>query len=190
MIRRSLFIALVLVSALSLTAGALSPAIAEIKIGVLLPLSGKASQYGITQEVGMRMAEAELEKLKIKGEAVKLIVYDTRGDNAEAINLTRKLIHSDKVLLVLGPFFSAECEVAFPIANQGKTPIITAAAISTRLRPSTLDTNGKLREARRLHSITATSLPLARNWMLNGPWIASSAAMAAEMRRMRRTVSR
>ena len=69
-----------------------------------------------------------MEKLKIKGEPVKLVVYDTRGDNAEAINLTRKLIHSDKVLLVLGPFFSAECEVAFPIANQGKTPIVTAAA--------------------------------------------------------------
>jgi branched-chain amino acid transport system substrate-binding protein len=85
------------------------------------------------------MAEAELEKLKIKGEAVKLIVYDTRGDNAEAISLTRKLIHSDKVLLVLGPFFSAECEVAFPIANQGKTPIVTAAAakpgIAAKNRP-------------------------------------------------------
>ena len=80
-----------------------------------------------------------MEKLKIKGEPVKLVVYDTRGDNAEAINLTRKLIHSDKVLLVLGPFFSAECEVAFPIANQGKTPIITAAAakpgIAAKNRP-------------------------------------------------------
>jgi branched-chain amino acid transport system substrate-binding protein len=139
MSRRGLSHALVLAATLSLAAGALSPARAEIKIGVLLPLSGKASQYGITQEVGLRMAEAELEKLKIKGEAVKLVVYDTRGDNAEAISLTRKLIHSDKVLLVLGPFFSAECEVAFPIANQGKTPIITAAAakpgIAAKNRP-------------------------------------------------------
>ena len=127
------------VAVLVLGAGALAPAGAEIRIGVLLPLSGKASQYGITQEVGMRMAEAELEKLKIKGEPVKLIVYDTRGDNAEAINLTRKLIHTDKVMLVLGPFFSAECEVAFPIANQGKTPIVTAAAakpgIAAKNRP-------------------------------------------------------
>jgi branched-chain amino acid transport system substrate-binding protein len=139
MFRRGLSHAVVLAATLSLAAGALSPALAEIKIGVLLPLSGKASQYGITQEVGLRMAEAELEKLKIKGEAVKLIVYDTRGDNAEAISLTRKLIHSDKVLVVLGPFFSAECEVAFPIANQGKTPIITAAAakpgIAAKNRP-------------------------------------------------------
>ena len=128
-----------LIAALSLGAGMAAPAVAEIKIGVLLPTSGKASQYGITQEVGMRMAEAELEKLKIKGEAVKLVVYDTRGDNAEAINLTRKLIHTDKVLAILGPFFSAECEVAFPIAVQGKTTIVTASAaklgIAAKSRP-------------------------------------------------------
>jgi len=136
---RTLRSVLTVTAALSLAAGALTPAAAEIKIGVLLPLSGKASSYGITQEVGMRMAEAELEKLKIKGEPVKLIVYDTRGDNAEAINLTRKLIHTDNVLAILGPFFSAECEVAFPLAVQGKTPIITAAAakpgIAAKNRP-------------------------------------------------------
>lgn len=135
---RTLRRALTVIAALSLAGGAL-PAAAEIKIGVLLPLTGKASQYGITQEVGMRMAEAELEKLKIKGEPVKLVVYDTRGDNAEAINLTRKLIHTDRVLAILGPFFSAECEVAFPIAVQGKTPIITASSakpgIAAKSRP-------------------------------------------------------
>jgi len=62
MVRRSLCLILVLAAALALAA----PAAAEIKIGVLLPNSGKASQYGITQEVGLRMAEAELEKLKIR----------------------------------------------------------------------------------------------------------------------------
>jgi len=120
---------------------ALLPALAaaEIRIGVLLPLSGKASSYGLTQEVGMKMALEELEKTGIKGEPVKLVVYDTRGDNNEAISLTRKLIHTDKVLAIVGPFFSAECEVAFPIAVQGKTPIITAAAakpgIAAKNRP-------------------------------------------------------
>ena len=62
--------------------------------------------------------------------------------------------------------------------------------MSMKLVRSTLETNGKLREARRLHSITETSLFFARNWMLNGPLILSAAAMRAEMRRMRRTVSR
>ena len=67
---------------------------------------------------------------------------------------------------------------------------MTAAAVSMKFTRSTFETNGKLREARRLHSMTLTSFALARNWMLKGPWILSAFAMRAEMRRMRRTVSR
>lgn len=115
------------------------PAIADVKIGVLMPLSGKGASYGQHQDVAMKMALEALEKTGIKGEKVQTIVYDTRGENAEAINLTRKLIHNDKVLAIIGPFFSAECEVAFPIAVQGKTPIVTASSakpgIATKNRP-------------------------------------------------------
>jgi branched-chain amino acid transport system substrate-binding protein len=124
---------------LALLVGLAGEAAADVKIGVLLPLSGKGSAYGMHQEIAMKMALEELEKTGIKGEPVKLIVYDTRGDNTEAINLTRKLIHTDRVLAIVGPFFSAESEVAFPIAVQGKTPIITASSakpgIAAKNRP-------------------------------------------------------
>ncbi|MEY2619654.1 MAG: hypothetical protein RL522_2656 [Pseudomonadota bacterium] len=125
----------------ALAAGALlsCSAYADVAIGVLMPLSGKGASYGQHQEVALKMAQQELEKSGIKGEKVRFVVYDTRGENAEAISLTRKLIHSDKVLAVIGPFFSAETEVAFPVGVQGKTPIITASAakpgIATKNRP-------------------------------------------------------
>jgi branched-chain amino acid transport system substrate-binding protein len=135
--RRSL--SLVIPALLALLLGLASQAAADIKIGVLLPLSGKGSAYGMHQEIAMKMAIEELEKTGIKGEPVKIIAYDTRGDNTEAINLTRKLIHTDRVLAIVGPFFSAESEVAFPIAVQGKTPIITASSakpgIAAKNRP-------------------------------------------------------
>lgn len=87
----------------------------------------------------MKMALEELEKTGVNGEKVQAIVYDTRGENSEAINLTRRLIADDKVLAIIGPFFSAECEVAFPIAAQNKTPIITASSakpgIAAKYRP-------------------------------------------------------
>jgi branched-chain amino acid transport system substrate-binding protein len=115
------------------------PALADVKIGVLMPLSGKGASYGQHQEIAMKMAIEEIEKTGIKGEKVEAVVYDTRGENSEAINLTRKLIFNDKVLAIIGPFFSAECEVAFPIAVQGKTPIITASSakpgITAKNRP-------------------------------------------------------
>jgi branched-chain amino acid transport system substrate-binding protein len=114
-------------------------ALADIKIGVLMPLSGKGASYGQHQDVALKMALEKLAKDGIKGEKVETIVYDTRGENAEAINLTRKLIFNDKVLAIIGPFFSAECEVAFPIAVQGKTPIVTASSakpgIAAKNRP-------------------------------------------------------
>jgi len=117
-----------LAGAVALSAILVSPALADIKIGILMPLSGKGASYGQHQDVALKMALEEIEKNGIKGEKVQPVIYDTRGENAEAINLTRKLIHNDKVLAIIGPFFSAECEVAFPIAVQGKTPIVTASS--------------------------------------------------------------
>jgi len=115
-----------------------APSRADVKLGVLMPLSGKGAAYGQHQDVALKMALEVLQKTG-KGEKVETVVYDTRGENAEAINLTRKLIYNDKVLAVIGPFFSAECEVAFPIAVQGKTPIVTASSakpgIATKNRP-------------------------------------------------------
>jgi branched-chain amino acid transport system substrate-binding protein len=130
-------------SAFTLTAvaflGLAQPACADVKIGILMPLSGKGASYGQHQETAVKMALDELEKTGIKGEKVQAIVYDTRGENSEAINLTRKLIADDQVLAIIGPFFSAECEVAFPIAVQNKTPIITASSakpgIAAKNRP-------------------------------------------------------
>ena len=117
-----------LLATVTLGCSAARPAFADVKIGVLMPLSGKGASYGQHQEIAMKMALEELQKTGIKGEKVEAVVYDTRGENAEAINLTRKLIFNDTVLAIIGPFFSAECEVAFPIAVQGKTPIITASS--------------------------------------------------------------
>lgn len=117
-----------LAGAVALSAILVSPALADIKIGILMPLSGKGASYGQHQDVALKMALEEIEKNGIKGEKVQPVIYDTRGENAEAINLTRKLIHNDKVLAIIGPFFSAECEVTFPIAVQGKTPIVTASS--------------------------------------------------------------
>ena len=67
---------------------------------------------------------------------------------------------------------------------------MTLVAASMKLRLSTLDTKGKEREARRLHSMTMTRLSLARNWMLNGPLIDRLSATLVVICRMRRMVSR
>ena len=62
-------------------------------------------------------------------------------------------------------------------------------ASAAKFSPITLETNGKLREARRLHSITLTALCRARNWTLNGPVICSARASFTAICLTRRMVA-
>ena len=68
-------------------------------------------------------------------------------------------------------------------------PSMMRVARSMKLIFNTFDTKGKLRDARRLHSITLMSLFFARNCMLNGPDMLSALAIAPATFFIRRMVS-
>lgn len=113
---------------------------APLKIGVLTSLTGKGADWGKKQKVVLEIAERELNQGGgINGNPVKFIIYDTGGENQQAVILSRKLATEDKVLAILGPYFSGEAEVAFPQANEMKVPIISATSakpgISAANRP-------------------------------------------------------
>ena len=82
------------------------------------------------------------------------------------------------------------CDALTPMRSMSKTDFsafwngassMMRVAVSMRLRFNTLLTNGKERDARRLHSMTFTSRPLARNCILNGPEIFSSLAILRDI---------
>jgi branched-chain amino acid transport system substrate-binding protein len=114
--------------AFMLAVAAVIPAKADVTIGVLVPSSGKGASYGQQQRNAINMFMEKYADLGGKAGKLKLLIDDTRGDNAEAINLTRKLIDSDQVVAIIGPEFSAEAEVSFPLAVRGETPMITPMA--------------------------------------------------------------
>jgi hypothetical protein len=58
---------------------------------------------------------------------------------------------------------------------------MTLAASVMKLASSVFETKGKVREARRLHSMTFTAFALASSWMLKGPEMARAAAIWAAM---------
>ena len=100
---------------------------ADVTLGVLLPATGRAASYGQQQKSAIEMFMERYADLGKAGK-LKLIIYDTRGDNTEAINLTRKLISTDNVLAVVGPQFSSEAEVSFPLGVRGETVMLTPMA--------------------------------------------------------------
>lgn len=103
----------------------------EIKIGALLNMTGSGASEGVEQKISLEMARDEINAAGgIGGVPVNLIMYDTGSDPKQAINMANKLIYQDEVLEVIGPAFSSEVEVTFPVAVRGKTPMI--ATLSTK----------------------------------------------------------
>lgn len=115
-IRNLLFVSLV-------AAGSLTAAqAADIKIGVAEALSGPAAQYGHSIENGFQLAASEINAAGgINGNKIKFVVEDEQGKKDDAINVFKKLIFQDKVLMVFGPTLSNSAQAADPIAQGAKT---------------------------------------------------------------------
>ncbi len=122
---------------------ALAQAKAPIKIGVAISLTGAWAREGELEVGGYKLwgkvinergcTFGEVEKLGcpgpgLLGRQVEFVVYDDKSDPSEAIKLIRKLVVSDKVELILGPYGSAVSNAIAPLAEDYKIPIITPLA--------------------------------------------------------------
>lgn len=116
---------------------------ATIKIGVAISLTGKWARTGelevggyklwgkIINERGCSFGQAERTGCNgpgLLGRRVEFIVYDDKSDPSEAVKLIRKLVVSDKVDLILGPYGSAVSNAIAPLAETYKIPVITPLA--------------------------------------------------------------
>jgi branched-chain amino acid transport system substrate-binding protein len=106
-----------------IAAGSLSVAhAADIKIGMAEALSGGAAQYGHSIKNGFELAATEINAAGgINGNKIQFVVEDEQGKKDEAINVFKKLIFQDKVLMVFGPTLSNSAQAADPIAQASKT---------------------------------------------------------------------
>lgn len=109
--------------ALAVSASAVASQAAEVKIGVAAALSGLAAQYGAAIRNGFELAAEEINAAGgVNGNTIKLVIEDEQGKKEEAINVFKKLIFQDKVLLVFGPTLSNSGSAAHPVAQAAKTP--------------------------------------------------------------------
>lgn len=114
-----------------------------IKIGVAISLTGSWAREGELEVGGYKLwgkiinergcTFGEVEKLGcpgpgLLGRPVEFIVYDDKSDPSEAVKLIRKLVVSDKVDLILGPYGSAVSNAIAPLAESYQIPIITPLA--------------------------------------------------------------
>jgi branched-chain amino acid transport system substrate-binding protein len=101
----------------------------EVRIGAAWGLTGMWRDWTTKNEIAAKMAIEEINAMGgIGGVPVRLIKYDTTSKPMEATRMVRKLADDDKVLAILGPFSSSECEVAFPVGKKLGIAMISQAS--------------------------------------------------------------
>jgi branched-chain amino acid transport system substrate-binding protein len=98
----------------------------EIKIGVILPLTGDAAIYGTPHKEGIELAISEI---NTKGYLNNYILYpifeDSQANPKITIAAFNKLIKIDKVKLVIGDMFSATTLAIAPIAERSRITLLS-----------------------------------------------------------------
>lgn len=110
-------------------AGTSSFAAPPIKIGALFSVSGPAAFLGEPERNTAQMLVDEINKAGgIKGRQLELVVIDTQGDPAKAVQGANKLIKDDKVAAIVGPSTTGDSMAVIPVVEKAGIPLISCAA--------------------------------------------------------------
>jgi len=110
-------------------AGTQVSAAPPIKIGALLSVSGPAAFLGEPERNTAQMVVDEINKAGgIKGRKLELVVIDTQGDPAKAVQGANKLIKDDQVVAIIGPSTTGDSMAVIPVVEKAGIPLISCAA--------------------------------------------------------------
>ena len=110
------------------------PQTGEILVGAVYPITGRFSSAYPPIEYGIELAVGEINTSQPNGVKIELIIEDGQSSIEGAVEAFNKLIHQDKVRVILGPASSSQVPEAFPIAQRNQvvaiSPISAAAGLS------------------------------------------------------------
>lgn len=101
---------------------ATSPALADINIGVTLPITGPASALGVPEKNALALLPTTL-----AGEKINWILLDDATDPTLATKNSRKLVTESNVDLLMGSSTVPTCLAVAEVAIETKTPLIAIA---------------------------------------------------------------
>jgi len=107
---------------------------ATIKIGFSGALSGDQAVWGQADRDGLLLTVEQMNAAGgILGKKVEVIAYDDKGDQLEAVNVTKRLINEDKVVAIIGTNSSGRNIAMAPVAEAGKVPVISTFGTNPRV---------------------------------------------------------
>lgn len=133
---------------------------AQIKIGVILSMTGPAASLGISEKNALPLMDKE-----IGGKKVEYIVLDDTSDTTTARRLVERLVTEDKVDIILGGTTTPGSLAMVEVVARGKTPFISMAAGRQIVAP--MDENRKW-VFKAVYNDTIIAAVTARNMVANG----------------------
>lgn len=120
------------VAALCTALVCLSPAaaLAQVKIGLVLSLTGPAASLGIPAR-----DTATLLPKQIGGQSVEYIVLDDASDTTQAVQDTKKLISENHVDAIIGSSITPNSLAMIDVVADGTTPMISLASSAKIIEP-------------------------------------------------------
>jgi len=104
-----------------------------IKIGQVVTLTGSGAPWGIPEFNALKDEAARINAAGgILGRQVQIIAYDYKGDQLEAINVTKRLI-GDGVVGIIGPGSSGSAIAMAPVTDAAGIPFITTGATNPKV---------------------------------------------------------
>ena len=98
-------------------------------VGGIFSITGPASYLGEPERNTLQMLVDDLNaKGGIKGQPVKVVIYDDEANVTKARLHTEKLISSDKALAIIGPSLTHTSMTALEVSQKAKVPLISCAA--------------------------------------------------------------
>ncbi len=96
----------------------------DVKVGVMVPLSGDTASYGEAVSQGVRLAIKDLDL----EESVQLVFQDSKCEAKEAANAVNQLVNANKVIAIVGELCSGATLAAAPVVEQAQTPLVSPAS--------------------------------------------------------------
>jgi len=106
----------------------------SLKIGVMLPLTGRQADFGRIQQKAVLMAAEDVNAGGgLNGKKIELILADTQSNPDAGRRVIEKLIKQDRVLVIGGGFSSTATWAAISIAQTNKIPFLVNSAAADKI---------------------------------------------------------
>jgi branched-chain amino acid transport system substrate-binding protein len=128
-----------------------------IRVGVLMPISGPASYFGVMGKEGIDLALEQL-KAGVNGYRLQVQYEDSACSPLQATNTVKRVLEQLKPHIVVGEECSDASLAIAPILEQAKVPMLNAGSVTMKLTES-----GYKYVFRIFPNAEQQSIPLAKN---------------------------